>query len=235
MSAMGNEGQRAAAPVGQSLSCPKCHGPLQARGAASSAPIRTARAPAPVLLRLLVLLLLVAALATPLVAGYYLRSGVVDKASASARQFLDYVHAKDADAATGMMTVAATQQMGWPPLRSIVELDRSRYEITSARLKGELIDVRVTCIVPDDAELPALPIEVDKNPRATLTMERDKDNGRWHVTGIALQPKPGTNSVPQFKLTKSIPVGGGVTPGSKIVGAEPQKPDKKNDGARKKD
>jgi hypothetical protein len=232
----GNEGIRAGVPAGEPLTCPKCHGPLQARSAAVPLQSR-GKKPPPLLLRLLVFVLLLAALAAPLVAGYHRRSQVVDKASASARQFLDYVHAKKTEAATGMMTVAATHQIGWDALRSILENDRSRYEITSASLNGELVDVMVTCIAPDDLKLPYLPIEVDKNPRAALSMDREAD-GQWRVSAVAFQPKPGTNSVPNYKLTKSRPVGGGGGPDLKAGAGEPQKAKKsgsKNGESKKKD
>src|SRR5260370_42076034 len=72
---------------GQPLSCPKCHAPL-------AAPKRSSRR-APIWLRLLVLVLLLAALAAPLGVVHYLRSRVLDNAAAAARNYLERLRAKD--------------------------------------------------------------------------------------------------------------------------------------------
>ena len=203
--------------VGQPLSCPKCHAPLDA------SKLRGSQAGwlAPLWLRLLVLVLILAALTGPLAAGYYIRSRalqktaaaereVMDSAAAAARKYLDTLLAKDLTAARNMMSEGSKNQFGSANLQSVLEVSQATYEITATKPNQRLVDVIVTIMVPQDAKLPKLPVEVDKHPRFKLAMGPDED-GQWRVDGVSLLPKEGTNALADYGPMKAQPpVAGGT-------------------------
>jgi hypothetical protein len=204
--------------AGQPLFCPKCHAPLDvSRG-------RRSHGLAPVWLRLIVLVLLLAVLATPVVAAYYLRARVLDDASAAARNYLDHLRAKETKAAKDMMDERARDLPNTLSLQEILALDKAGYQLTGASRNGALVNVQVTCIVPDDAKLPKLPLAVDKNPRITLVLDQI-DGSKWQVDGVALWPKTGTNALPNFgdlkpavpSMGTSAPPGGAAKKSKKIA------------------
>ena len=214
-----------AGQLGQGANCPKCHAPLTTSAAAGvSSRVPPAR-PAPLGLRLFVLLLLVGALVTPLVKAYFLheqeqekRSGVrqqmdkdtlekMDKATAAAKEYLDRVHAKDTKAATAMMSERARTQLHVKYVQNLLEVDKAGYKITDTKPNGQLFDVMVLYTLPDGATMPKTPIEVDKNPLIKLVLGTD-DAGQWRVESVGLMPKEGTSSMPVLPLTKAKPVGG---------------------------
>jgi hypothetical protein len=184
---------------GQPLSCPKCHAPLAAP--------RTARSgrPTSIWLRLLVLVLLLAALAAPLVGVYYLRSRVLDNASAAARNYLERLRAKDMKTAKELMKERTRSQAGAIALQNLLALDNASYQVTEAKRNGALVDVKVTCILPDNAKLPKLPLVMDPNPRLTLVL--DQEDGEWRVDTVALMPKEGSNALPDYgsNMKKMLP------------------------------
>ena len=184
---------------GQPLSCPKCHAPLAAP--------RTARSgrPTSIWLRLLVLVLLLAALAAPLVGVYYLRSRVLDNASSAARNYLERLRAKDMKIAKELMKERTRSQAGAIALQNLLALDNAAYQITEAKRNGALVDVKVTCILPDNAKLPKLPLVMDPNPRLTLVL--DQEDGEWRVDTVALMPKEGSNALPDYgsNMKKMLP------------------------------
>jgi hypothetical protein len=192
---------RKEAVKGQPLSCPKCHAPLaapKARAARSGG--RT-----PVWLRLLILVLLLAALAAPIGGVYYLRSRVLDNASSAARNYLDSLRTKDAKAAKELMREEVRSRPNTISLQKLMALDNAGYQVTEAKRNGALVDVAVTCILPDDAKLPTLPLAMDKNPRITLVLDQE-ESGQWRVVTVSLLPKEGSQALPDYgKMKKAIP------------------------------
>lgn len=184
---------------GQPLFCPKCHAPLAAP--------RTARSgrPTSIWLRLLILVLLLAALAAPLGGAYYLRSRVLDNASSAARNYLDSLRAKDAKAAEELIKEEARSRPNTISLQELMALDNAGYQITQAKRNGALVDVMVTCVLPDNAELPKLPLVMDKNPRITLVLDQE-ENGKWRVVTVSLLPKEGSNALPNHgEMKRAMP------------------------------
>jgi hypothetical protein len=192
---------RKEAVKGQSLFCPKCHAPL---GAPNARGARSGRR-APVWLRLLVLVFLLAALAAPIGGVYYLRSRVLDNASSAARNYLDSLRAKDAKAAKELVKEDARSRPNTISLQQLMAVNNAGYQVTEAKRNGALVDVAVTCILPDDAKLPKLPLAMDKNPRITLVLDQE-ENGQWRVVTVSLLPKEGSKALPDYgKMTKAIP------------------------------
>jgi hypothetical protein len=214
-----------AGQLGQGANCPKCHAPLTMPASAGARPKVPAARPAPLGLRLFVLLLLTGALVTPLVKAYYLhdqeqekRSGVqqqmakdtrekMDKATAAGKDYLDRLHAKDTKAATAMMSERARTQLHVKYVQGLLEVDKATYKITDTKPNGQLFDVMAVYTLPAGAQMPKTPIEVDKNPLIKLVLGTD-DGGQWRVESVGLMPKQGTSSMPVLPLTKSKPVGG---------------------------
>lgn len=184
--------------VGQPLSCPKCHAPLAAANARAARSSRRT----PIWLRLLVLVLLLAALAAPLGGVYYLRSRVLDNAAAAARNYLERLRAKDTQAAKELMKEKARNRPSTLSLQNILALDKAGYQITQAKRNGALVDVQLTCILPDDAKLPKLPLEMDKTPRVTLVLDQEED-GQWRIDTVALIPKEGSRALPNYGEMKT--------------------------------
>ena len=202
--------------VGPPRFCPKCRAPLDASRARE---LRAGRL-APLWLRLLVLVMVLAALAAPLTAAYYARSrsletaaaaerAVMDKAATAARKYLDTLLAKDKDAARKMMSAGSQKQFSGANLESLLAVDHASYEITGTKPNGRLVDVMATIVLPQDAKLPKFHLEVDKDPRIKLVMDPQED-GQWRVEGVSLLPKEGTNAMPDYPMKPQIPVMGGT-------------------------
>ena len=223
-SATGGDGQNkpvVIATPGHTESCPKCHARLEipARRPAPSMPARSAWS-APRWLRASLHVLLLATLACPAAAVYYLHSRAEDetvkaareakeKAAATAQDYLSQLGSKDASAAKKMMTENGNRQQSWSVLRSILETTKPDCQITETKFNGQLIDVMVTLVLPDDAKLPTLPIEVDKNPKVKLVL--GQKNGQWLVDSVSLIPKDGINMPPKgFGPQKRIKPSGGM-------------------------
>jgi hypothetical protein len=68
------------------------------------------------------------------------------------------------------------------------------------------VDVKVTCILPDNAKLPKLPLVMDANPRLTLVLDQE-DDGEWRVDTVSLMPKEGSNALPDYgsNMKKMLP------------------------------
>ena len=200
-------GQAATAPGG-SFSCPKCHAPLPGQAAAAgSSPAAQSAWLAPLWLRLAILVLLLAALASPLLAVHYVRHQVLHNAAEAASDYLNRLRAKDPKAKE-LMTEHAEKQLIWMSLQSILQIDKAEFAITDTSLNGQLVNVEVTCVLKRDAKLPSLPVAVDENPRAKLVMDRDRD-GQWRVDSVSLLPKKGTFQLPpNAPKTKVSPRGG---------------------------
>jgi hypothetical protein len=212
--------------AGQGANCPKCHAPLATPGLTAGAHPRTPYArPTPLGLRLFVLLLLIGALATPLVKAYYLheqekvkRSGAQEqvdretrekmaRATATAKDYLKLLHAKDTKSATAMMSERARSQFHVKYVEELMSIDKAGYEITDTKPNGQLFDVTVVYTLPEGTPMPKTPIEVDKNPVMKLVLGTD-DGVQWRIESVGLVPKKGTASMPEQHLKKQKPLKG---------------------------
>jgi len=149
--------------------------------------------------------LLLAALAAPLGGVYYLRSRVLDNASAAARNYLERLRAKDMKTAKELMKERTRSQPATIALQNLLAVDNAGYQITQAKRNGALVDVKVTCILPENAKLPKLPLDMDSNPRLTLVL--DQEDGEWLVDMVSLMPKEGSNALPDYgsNMKKTFP------------------------------
>jgi hypothetical protein len=211
-------------PVGPAvLSCPKCHAPLELPSAADPSSRRRRRARhAPLWLRSIILVLLLAAAAAPIVAVIYVRGQTAKGAIASAREFLDEVPKDDDKDAKNMLTEDAKRQVtAYQSLRTILRLPSARYQISTTRQNGELMEVAFTCFLPEGTKIPRLPVKIDvgEQPKANLVMDRAED-GRWHVRLIKLLDRNGLHPPVDAPKDRVIPSFGGAGPEPKVKGSK---------------